>query len=91
VIAHRYLPLAREELIEAASFYEARVAGLGVAFLDDVARSIESGGRVAIYSVRIDIDWRAVGVLRDGEMVWLWIGPHDEYEQLLAKLRGNAV
>jgi len=39
-----------------------------------------------IYSVRIDIDWRAVGVLRDGEIVWFWIGPHDEYEQLLAKL-----
>jgi toxin ParE1/3/4 len=41
VIAHRYLPLAREELIEAASFYEARVPGLGAAFLDDVDRSIE--------------------------------------------------
>src|SRR5688500_6837109 len=41
MIAHRYLPLAREELNEAASFYEARVAGLGVAFLDDVDRSIE--------------------------------------------------
>jgi hypothetical protein len=41
VIAHRYLPLAREELIEAASFYEAKVPGLGAAFLDDVDRSIE--------------------------------------------------
>ena len=41
MIAHRYLPLAREELNEAASFYEARVSGLGAAFLDDVDRSIE--------------------------------------------------
>lgn len=41
MIAHRYLPLAREELNEAASFYEARVPGLGAAFLDDVDRSIE--------------------------------------------------
>jgi plasmid stabilization system protein ParE len=41
VIAHRYLPLAREELNEAASFYGARVPGLGAAFLDDVDRSIE--------------------------------------------------
>ena len=41
MIAHRYLPLAREELNEAASFYEARVPGLGAAFLDDVERSIE--------------------------------------------------
>lgn len=41
MIVHRYLPLAREELNEAASFYEAKVTGLGVAFLDDVDRSIE--------------------------------------------------
>jgi toxin ParE1/3/4 len=41
VIAYRFLPLAREELNEAASFYEARVPGLGAAFLDDVDRSIE--------------------------------------------------
>jgi hypothetical protein len=41
VIAHRYLPLAREELNQAASFYEARVPGLGAAFLDDVDRSME--------------------------------------------------
>jgi len=41
VIAHRYLPFAREELNEAASFYEARVPGLGAACLDDVDRSIE--------------------------------------------------
>ena len=38
-----------------------------------------------IYSVRIDLDWRAVGILREGEMVWFWIGPHHEYERLLAK------
>lgn len=41
MIAQRYLPLAREELNEAASFYEARVPGLGAAFLDDVDRSID--------------------------------------------------
>ena len=39
-----------------------------------------------IYSVRIDRDWRAVGVVRDSEMLWFWIGPHDEYEKLLGKL-----
>lgn len=41
MITHRYLPLAREELNEAASFFEGRVTGLGAAFLDDVHRSIE--------------------------------------------------
>jgi hypothetical protein len=39
-----------------------------------------------IYSVRIDLDWRAVGVLRQGGMVWFWIGPHGEYEKLLSKI-----
>ena len=39
-----------------------------------------------VYSVRIDLDWRAVGVLREGVMVWFWIGPHGEYERLLSKL-----
>jgi hypothetical protein len=39
-----------------------------------------------IYSVRIDLDWRAVGVLRDGEMLWFWIGPHKEYENLLGQM-----
>lgn len=37
---HRYLPPAREELNDAAAFYEASVPGLGVAFLDDVERAI---------------------------------------------------
>ena len=39
-----------------------------------------------IYSVRIDLDWRAVGVMRESEIVWFWIGPHREYEKVLAKL-----
>jgi hypothetical protein len=37
-----------------------------------------------IYSVRIDRDWRAVGILKEGVMVWFWIGPHAEYEKLLS-------
>lgn len=39
-----------------------------------------------IYSVRIDLDWRAVGILKDGTMVWFWIGPHSSYERLLSSL-----
>lgn len=39
---HRYLPLAREELNEAAAFYEASVPELGDAFLDDVERAIQA-------------------------------------------------
>ena len=39
-----------------------------------------------IYSIRIDLDWRAVGILREGVVVWFWVGPHSDYEKLLAKL-----
>jgi hypothetical protein len=39
-----------------------------------------------IYSARVDLDWRAVGVLKDDTMVWFWVGPHGEYEELLAAL-----
>ena len=39
-----------------------------------------------IYAVRIDLDWRAVGILREGMVVWFWIGPNSEYEKLLTKL-----
>ena len=39
-----------------------------------------------IYSVRIDLDWRAFGVLKQGVVIWFWIGPHCEYERLLSKL-----
>lgn len=39
-----------------------------------------------IYAVRIDLDWRAVGVLNGDTVVWFWIGPHAEYEKLLRAL-----
>jgi len=39
-----------------------------------------------IYSVRIDLDWRAVGVLKVDTVIWFWIGPHSEYERLLSKI-----
>jgi hypothetical protein len=39
-----------------------------------------------IYSVRIDLDWRAIGVLIGETVVWFWIGPHAEYEKLLRSL-----
>ena len=39
-----------------------------------------------IYSVRIDLDWRAVGVLREETVIWFWIGPHAADEKLLVRL-----
>jgi len=39
-----------------------------------------------IYSARVGISYRAVGV-RDGDtVVWYWIGSHADYDKLLAQL-----
>ena len=42
--------------------------------------------KLPIYSVRIDLDWRALGVKKEGAVIWFWIGPHGEYERLLSRL-----
>lgn len=39
-----------------------------------------------IYSARVDLDWRAVGVFQEDTVVWFWVGPHDEYDALLKRL-----
>jgi len=39
-----------------------------------------------IYSARITIDYRAVGVLQRDEMIWFWIGSHADYAKLLRQL-----
>jgi hypothetical protein len=40
----------------------------------------------SIYSARVNLDYRAVGVLDGDAIVWFWIGPHDQYMQLLKRL-----
>ena len=39
---------------------------------------------VPIYSVRINIQYRALGLVEDDRIDWFWIGSHDEYDQLLS-------
>ena len=39
-----------------------------------------------IYSVRITIAYRVVGIIDDAEIIWFWIGSHREYEKMLQKL-----
>ena len=39
-----------------------------------------------IFSVRISLKYRAVGLLENDLVVWFWIGDHDRYEQLLKQL-----
>ena len=38
------------------------------------------------WSARVDHTYRAVAEQQaDGSMLWFWIGPHDEYDKLLAR------
>lgn len=39
-----------------------------------------------IYSVRINIDFRAVGARDGDEIIWFWIGSHTDYEKLISRL-----
>jgi hypothetical protein len=42
-----------------------------------------------IFSVRITIGYRAVGIVEGDEITWFWIGSHHEYEILIKRLRSE--
>lgn len=44
------------------------------------------GKRMPVYSIRVGIGWRALGLKVDDAIVWFWIGSHAEYEKLLRDL-----
>jgi len=39
-----------------------------------------------IFSVRITKDYRVIGVLDKNEIIWFWIGNHEEYEKIIKRL-----
>ena len=39
----------------------------------------------SIYSVRISLSYRALGILQGSHVTWFWIGSHSEYEKLLGR------
>jgi mRNA-degrading endonuclease RelE of RelBE toxin-antitoxin system len=39
-----------------------------------------------IYSARIGLQYRALGVRENETIVWFWIGSHAEYDRLVAQL-----
>ena len=43
-------------------------------------------GTDATYSVRINLDYRAIGVLDQDAIIWFWIGSHADYDHLLRRL-----
>ncbi len=39
-----------------------------------------------VFSVRISLSYRAIGVKQGNTLVWFWIGSHAEYDKLIASL-----
>jgi hypothetical protein len=39
-----------------------------------------------LWSVRVSAGHRALARQLDDNLIWFWIGPHDEYERLLREL-----
>lgn len=42
--------------------------------------------RQPIYSVRVSLDYRVLGLLENDRIYWFWIGTHAEYDELLQRL-----
>lgn len=36
-----------------------------------------------LYSVRVGLGWRALGLLEEDTITWFWIGSHADYERLI--------
>ncbi len=42
--------------------------------------------RQPIYSARVSLHYRVLGLLDDDHIYWFWIGIHSEYDELLRRL-----
>jgi hypothetical protein len=42
--------------------------------------------KLPIYSVRVDLNWRAVGVMKGDTVIWFFVGSHADYARLLNSL-----
>jgi hypothetical protein len=42
--------------------------------------------RQPIYSVRVGLNYRALGLLENDRIYWFWIGAHTEYDEWLQRL-----
>lgn len=39
-----------------------------------------------IYSARVSLSYRVLGLLEGNHIYWYWIGTHDEYDELLRRI-----
>jgi mRNA-degrading endonuclease RelE of RelBE toxin-antitoxin system len=42
--------------------------------------------RQPIYSARVSLNYRVLGLLESDHIYWYWIGAHDEYDELLNRM-----
>lgn len=42
--------------------------------------------RQPIYSARVSLNYRVLGLLEADRIYWFWIGKHDEYDDLLKRI-----
>ncbi|MEH2322782.1 MAG: hypothetical protein V7K32_04135 [Nostoc sp.] len=42
--------------------------------------------RQPIYSARVSLNYRVLGLLESDRSYWYWIGAHDEYDELLKRM-----
>ena len=40
-------------------------------------------GTEPLYSIRIGLGWRALGLLENDTITWFWIGSHADYDALI--------
>jgi hypothetical protein len=40
-----------------------------------------------IFSVRIGLNYRAVGIRDEDDMIWYWVGSHAEYDKLIQQFK----
>lgn len=40
-----------------------------------------------IYSVRISMEYRAIGIRDGNDIIWYWIGSHADYDKLIQQFR----
>ena len=40
-----------------------------------------------IYSARVGLHWRAIGIRHGDKMTWFWVGSHEEYDHRIESLR----
>jgi hypothetical protein len=45
------------------------------------------GAKGPVFSIRVGIHYRALAIRRPDHWLWFWIGPHDDYDKLLADLQ----